>query len=194
MGNSHNKDVRRFRELYDKHKAGSLSPLEHVEFIELQTHTLPRYYQRFEQVTRELGIDQLLEGDEVVGEDFRRLAASNARHSKKNRYTHEGLPIVSYDTIEALKALLVRDIQHSEAYSKNLKELVDLLPKNPAVLGGIMRFSHSFIDSKNYENADDTQSFYRSGMSLGILAGGLIVYQALKRQAEANKLEERLKE
>ena len=185
----------RYRALYSKYQIGELTPVEHAEFLRLQEEIV-RYNKAFVKAMGEMGLDELFKGDEA----FQRLTAANVHvdhHKKKS--TPEGLPIVSYDTAGTLKELLVRDVFQrpgiDHAYGGAIRTLDKLLPENPAILGEVMAFAKSMVNAANSKSGgDESLEFYRTGMSAGILMGGLIVYQALKKQAEANKLEERLKE
>lgn len=196
MASNSDKARRRFRELYSKYQIGDLSPQEHAEFLRLQEE-VARHNEAFVKAVGEMGLDELFKGDET----FQRLAGANAYvdHHKK-KYTPEGLPFVSYDTAGALKELLVRDVFQrpgvdDHAYGGAIRTLDKLLPENPAILGEVMAFAKAMTNAANSKSGgDESLEFYRTGMSAGILMGGLIVYQALKKQAEANKLEERIKE
>lgn len=95
------------------------------------------------------------------------------------KYTPEGLPIVSDATLE----VFLRDLQRQGLEGRQARLLQDLAQKiqseNPVFWQEITQYRE---DSKNYSpNPKDH--------GLGVLAGAIIGYELLRRQAEANLIE-----
>ena len=87
----------------------------------------------------------------------------------EQKYTREGLPILTEENLDALLQIWKRDKDFDLFVQDKIKE-------NPGL--------YSFLEKMKKECKGDYYDF-----SQGIIAGAMLLYESFRRQAEANKLE-----
>ena len=89
------------------------------------------------------------------------------------KYTRDGLPVISKENLRALDDIIHRIYSRSSEE----KEIIDRLKEDPDLFNYLNSFCMGIENSKGRIHA------------VAFFAGSIFVYEALRRQAAANKLE-----
>ena len=112
--------------------------------------------------------------------------------SKEQKYTKEGLSIVSRDTAISLLEVLSRDIRlmGDEATMRTfLKEIYKILQQDN---NEVLKFCDELYGLRENVHSKLSESF-NNGYKMGIVEGIYYTYELLRRQVIANKLEDEIK-
>ena len=90
----------------------------------------------------------------------------------ESKYTQDGLPVVSEENIKSLSEIIYRDLPLNCGIAKKISE------ENPNLYSLLNR-----IIKNKLANGTDR------AVVIGFLAGVITVYESLRRQSSANKLE-----